>query len=435
MRTRMPIGLLASALCLTVPAHAAQPQDIQSLKQQLEQIKHNYEAQMQALQTRIKQLEQRQQALENAPAPVAAPAQAVNSFNPAVSLILSGTASRYSRAPNPYTLPGFPLDADAGLPRQGLSIGESELVFAANVDDRYYGRLTASLTPENSLSIEEAFFQTLTLPSGLTLQAGRFYSDIGYLNSRHTHTWDFVDAPLAYRAMLGGQYGDDGVQVRWLAPTDQFLQFGAELFRGAAFPAAGAAKHGAGTHTLFVHTGADVGDSNSWSAGLSLLDSSAVNRDAPTGTTFNGSDRLWIADFIWKWAPDGNPYRHNLTLQAEYLHRRENGDYTISSVTSPYDAGQSGWYAQAVYQFMPRWRVGARYDALQPSAAGSAFAGTALDAAGHDPHRTSLMIDFSNSEFSRLRLQYNRDDSGPVPDNQWYLQYIMAVGSHGAHRY
>ncbi|MEJ2382711.1 MAG: hypothetical protein P8076_16375, partial [Gammaproteobacteria bacterium] len=333
-----------------------------------------------------------------------------------------------------YRLPGFPLDAEAQPPRQGLSLGESELVFAANVDDRFYGRLTASLSPDNELSIEEAFFQTLNMPSGLTLQAGRFYSNIGYLNSKHSHTWDFVDPPLAYRAMLGNQYGDDGVQLRWLVPTDQYLELGGEVFRGDAFPAAGAAHSGTGTRTLFARTGGDVGVSHSWLAGLSLLDADVADREA-AGTAFTGSSRLWIADFIWKWAPNGNGYRRNLTVQAEYLHRRERGDYTIGAATSAYDAAQSGWYTQAVYQFMPRWRIGARYDQLRADDPGAAFAGTVLDPAGHTPRRTSLMLDFANSEFSRLRLQYNHDRSGPHTDNQWYLQYIMAVGSHGAHRY
>ena len=56
--------------------------------------------------------------------------------------------------------------------------------------------------------------------------------------------------------------------------------------------------------------------------------------------------------------------------------------------------------------------------------------------ADHDPQRWSLMTDWSRSEFSRLRLQYNRDDSRPdASDNQWTLQYLMSIGSHGAHEF
>jgi len=60
---------------------------------------------------------------------------------------------------------------------------------------------------------------------------------------------------------------------------------------------------------------------------------------------------------------------------------------------------------------------------------------SALNADGHDPYRWSLMADWSPSEFSRLRLQYNHDKSGTSVDNQWTLQYIMSLGSHGAHEF
>jgi len=427
------------ALCLAPNVQAASQPDLKALQQELDQLKQNYETRIKTLENRIGELEREQKQAAAKPAPLPAPVQhasaGTNRFNPNVALILTGTAAGFSLSPSTYTVPGFALDSEAKPGTEGLSIGESELVLSANVDDKFYGRLTTSLTPENTLSIEEALIQTLDLPNGFTLQAGRFYSDIGYLNSKHTHTWDFVDAPLAYRAMLGNQYGDDGVQLRWLAPTDQFLEFGAEVFRGDGFPAGGGAHHGFGSRTLFVHTGADVGDSNSWLAGLSLLDADAVNRDAPTGYAFTGSSRVAIANLVWKWAPNGNPYTHNLTLQGEYLHRSEKGSYNFSSLNHPYDASQSGWYAQAVYQFMPRWRVGVRYDRLHADNPGAAYTGTPLDPAGHTPQRTSLMLDFANSEFSRLRLQFNHDQSGPSADNQWFLQYIMALGAHGAHRY
>jgi hypothetical protein len=44
------------------------------------------------------------------------------------------------------------------------------------------------------------------------------------------------------------------------------------------------------------------------------------------------------------------------------------------------------------------------------------------------------MVDFSASEFSRLRLQYARDQArANFTDNQWQLQYQMSLGAHGAH--
>jgi hypothetical protein len=45
------------------------------------------------------------------------------------------------------------------------------------------------------------------------------------------------------------------------------------------------------------------------------------------------------------------------------------------------------------------------------------------------------MVDWSNSEFSRLRFQYNRDEAGVEGDNQFGLQYIFSIGAHGAHSF
>ena len=70
--------------------------------------------------------------------------------------------------------------------------------------------------------------QHTALPDGFSLRLGRFYSNIGYLNSHHAHTDNFFDRPLPYQAFLGNQYGDDGVQLRWVAPTALFLELGGE---------------------------------------------------------------------------------------------------------------------------------------------------------------------------------------------------------------
>jgi hypothetical protein len=66
---------------------------------------------------------------------------------------------------------------------------------------------------------------------------------------------------------------------------------------------------------------------------------------------------------------------------------------------------------------------------------GPAFAGTELADPGNDPRRYSLMVDWSNSEFSRLRLQYTRDEAGLRDDDQFGLQYILSIGAHGAHTF
>ena len=104
------------------------------------------------------------------------------------------------------------------------------------------------------------------------------------------------------------------------------------------------------------------------------------------------------------------------------MHRRETGDLAFdienAALSDAYRSTQSGWYLQGVYQFRPRWRAGLRYDALDsgnPQIGLVTFG--ALTAADFpallpgDPTRTTLMLDWNPSEFSRLRVQYAWDDA------------------------
>lgn len=354
-------------------------------------------------------------------------------FNPAISLILSGSYASLSADPDSYSIPGVSLGEETGPGSRGLSLGESEMVMSANIDDRFFGRFTAAFTPENTIEVEEAFMQTVGLPGGWTVKGGRMLSDIGYHNARHFHSWDFVDPPLAYRALLGNRLADDGLQVTLLPPTDRFLEVGGELLRGDSYPAGGAADQGTGTRTLFARTGGDVGASHNWRLGLSYVQARAGGRESGDETTpdsFTGKSNVAAMDFVWKWAQDGNWKKKNAVFVVEYLQRREDGQFDpAGSGAVPYAGTQTGWYAQAVYGFRPRWRAGLRYDWLGIDNTG------ALSSGGHTSMRTSVMLDYSRSEFSRLRLQYNQDLSSPGIDHQVYVQYVMSLGSHGAHRF
>jgi len=367
-------------------------------------------------------------------------------FNPDISLILSGTAAHLSNDPDAYAIPGFPLGAETSPGPRGLSLGESELVMSANVDDLFYGQFTAVLSPENEVEVEEAFVQTLGLPAGLMLRAGRFFSGIGYLNDQHPHAWDFADTALSHRALLANQYGDDGVRLSWVAPADLFIELGGEWLRGANFPAGGAGNDGQGVVTAFARVGGDVGVSHAWRAGLSLLRAQAEGRESGAVDTapdaFRGASRVAIADVVWKWAPQGNAKERNFKLQAEYLWREEHGLFTAdvngvngAPVTDALQSTQSGWYVQGVYQFMPQWRAGLRYDQLRSHDLAAGANAALFDAQGHVPRRASVMLDWSRSEFSRLRLQVTRDRSAPDSGSEVFLQYVMNLGAHGAHAF
>lgn len=447
---RIPLSVAVVTLFVISPGAAmAQESELALLRSAVEELRADYEARIAELEQRLAVAEQNAMQAsyaatrtDDSPAIATGGASRSAAFNPAIGVIFQGQAWSFSENPDGYFIQGFPFGGEAGPIDEGLGLGETELIMNANVDDKFTAYLTAALALEDGegvVEIEEAWVEATALPAGFGARFGRFFSGLGYLNVKHAHTWDFADQPLPYQVFLGDQYLDDGVQLRWLAPTDLYVELGGEWLRGDRYPSAGAAKSGFGSHSLFAKFGGDVGIDSSWLAGISYLDSTAVDRpsgDEEEPLLFTGDSTLTVAEFVWKWAPDGNWRQKNLVFQAEYFWRDEDGDYGLPDGTSlRYDANQTGWYAQAVYQPIPRWRVGARIDGLSADSPGALFDGTELRAPTTDPRRYSIMADWSNSEFSRLRLQLTQDDAGPADDTQWGIQYIHSIGAHGAHTF
>ena len=180
------------------------------------------------------------------------------------------------------------------------------------------------------------------------------------------------------RPSSAGRCRPTALQLKWLAPTDRYLELGAEAGAGRGFPGAESKRNGIGSGALFAHVGDDLGDSASWRAGVSYVLNRARDRTyddtdaagAPVTNAFSGNSRTWVVDAIYKWSPGGNATRTNLKLQGEYFRRTERGtliqDIAAASGgnSGDYRSTQSGWYLQAVYQFMPQWRAGVRYDRL-----------------------------------------------------------------------
>lgn len=473
MKFVRPAALCAALAALPHAAlaapQAASEADLKQLRDQLRELRDSYRQRIDALERRLAEAEARSTsaavtaAEANRAASVATAAVArvepapsrptsENAFNPAVSLIVDSKFTRLQRDPSTYRIDGFiPSGGEVGPPKKGFSLGESELAFSANVDHLFRGNARFALAEDDGagvVEVEEVNVETLGLSSGLKLKAGRFLSGVGYLNQQHPHEWDFADAPLAYKAFFGPRLQNDGVQLRWVAPTELFLELGAEVAGGQKFPGAERNRNGAGLWTAFAHLGGDIGASSAWQVGLSHVRTHPRERlfdDNDVTNAFAGRSQTWIADFIYKWAPGGNIRDTYFKLQGEYMWRRESGELTYdmdnlsgASAVSAARLRQSGGYLQAVYQFMPRWRVGVRGDWLR---SGSVDLGALSSAelpilAGYDPRRQSAMVDWSPSEFSRLRLQVARDQSRHgEPDNQVWLQYVMSLGAHGAHKF
>jgi hypothetical protein len=122
-------------------------------------------------------------------------------------------------------------------------------------------------------------------------------------------------------------------------------------------------------------------------------------------------------------------------LQSEYLYRWQKGDLedTAAETVESLKRVQDGLYVQGIYQ-LNRWRLGARYDVLDLFKDDYILSSSNEDF-GDEPWRISGMLEFNPTEFSRIRLQYNHDESArdDTTNHEWWLQFVMGIGAHSAH--
>lgn len=325
---------------------------------------------------------------------------------------------------------------------RGFGLGHTEFTAGGLVDDWFRAQATTALHAHDGameVELEEAWIETLALPAGFTLRAGRFLSQIGYLNSQHLHADDFVDRPLLYRALLGGHYFDDGLRLSVVLPTPVYWRIGVEALGGRTRVPDSTGEPALGAFSIGTRIGGDIGASHSWQLGAGYLRSrrEAVVEamDAHAGDDHDhehahgaayGGRNLWLIDAVWKWAPGGNNRNRQLRLSAEYAFVDALNRFASD------DDHHRAWYLSAVYRFSPQWEVGARHGRLEVSAPhGDHFHRGALE-------ETAAMIAWKRSHYSALRLQFstqrNRADFADAGD-ALMLQYVVSLGAHGAHAF
>ncbi len=444
--------LIAAVLAPVSPIFA---DDLDDLKAEISQMRADYEQ-------RINQLEQRLAATESStielndtiknapPAPIANSSTSKNSFNPAISMVLNGGFNQYQNNPADYALDGFALQGEGELGKEGFSLGESELTLSANIDQALYGQATLAVHEhegETEVEIEEAFIESLGLGNGLTARAGRFFAPIGYLNQRHAHAWNFADAPLIYRGLFGNQLSTDGLKLAYVLPTDQLFEVGATVGAGDSYPGGGD-HSGIGDWLIYAKTGGDIGIESSWEASMSHWQSNPEDREysgghshgaeAASSALFNGDTDISNVSLVYKWAKNGNFRQQNFSLIGEYFLLNEDGAITHGDEFANYDGKQYGGYVEGIYQFNPQWRSGLRYDWVgsdHKASDNELLADAGLDGNYSNPQRSSVMVEYLPSEFSRIRAQVNYDQSYSDDDLQLLLQYTVSLGAHGAHSY
>jgi hypothetical protein len=319
--------------------------------------------------------------------------------------------------------------------RNGFNLDAAELAIYAPVDPYFNLYATIPVT-ENGTTVEEAYFVTTALPQGHQIKGGKFKSGFGRLNSQHSHVWDFVDAPLPYRAFIGDEgFSEKGVQYTYIPPLPFYTILGIEALQGENDRLFGAdAASGAHAYTAFAKASLDVSDNSTILFGPSVVTGKTKTNTVAANSDFTGDTTLYGLELTYKWKP--TKYQ-GFKLQSEYLYRTQSGnltDLTLMS-TQRLDRNQDGLYVQGVYLWN-RWEFGARYDTLSLFRGDYILAGANQDQ-GRRPWRITAMTDYTFSEFSLLRLQYNHDESDITgkPNDELFLQLIFTIGAHPAHQF
>lgn len=421
-------------------------------------------------------------------------------FNPSISVILDGVYKN-TFSGDAHDPGGFEGGHDHGHGHghgmgDGFQLRETEFAFEASVDPYFDAFAMLVIEGTDRVDLEEAYFTTTSLPGGLQIKGGRFLSDVGYINSQHPHEWDFVDRPLVSEHLFGNHgIQETGVQLNWLLPTRTYLKAGVEVLQGetsgiASYQGEGRAEvnelminenagdgnptyerfraradlpfddaSGPRLFTGFLKWGPDLGYDHAAQFGISggyaREFQQAEEHSSPRFETWDGD--AWFAglDAVYKYDSGGYLGQGDLTLQGEYFYRNIDVDYANWRFEGDFDRDdtefvqldsasgrfkQDGAYLQAVYGVAPRWRTGARAEAL------GIFENTAFDGSD-DPfadfdtsYRYSLNLTFYPSHFSYFRGQVNYadyagEDVGDDRHDEWsfMLQYNLSLGAHGAH--
>jgi hypothetical protein len=423
VRTLILLLLLLAASAVRAPAVAQQPERADSLEQEIRRLKARLDSLERVLQQLI--MERRDTvAVGDELATLRAAAAAAGEAAAQQDTTTQESRSRNLSLLNPEIsvtgdVVGYYLNPAAEDHRFGAVPREFEFSFQAAVDP--YTRTKVFVTYEEELPIagfpeeegegnehggihlEEGYLYWVGLPASVGLKVGKFRQEIGNYNRWHTHALFEVDRPLPSVVFLG----DDGL-----------IQPGVNLVSPAL-------TLGPGTTTASLELTAGTNDALFAGSGepsfvgrvLSFWDLGPSTYFQIGGTGLYGQSSgdtlettLYELDFAFRWAPPRRALYQDFQLKGEW--------YWVKQAVAGTGTWRRGGWAQANYRAGRRWIFGVRADYL----------------AGTDgvPDIWQLVptVTWWQSEWVRLRLQYNylKPDSGG--SHMVLLQFVWAIGPH-----
>jgi len=346
--------------------------------------------------------------------------------------------------------------------KNGFNAGHSEIGLRARTD--LFDAVLMIGFDDRDVEVEEAYLVTRALPAGLRLKAGKFLSDIGYMNSRHPHDWSFIERPLVNQYLFGDHgLQERGVQLGYTAATTDYLAFGIEVLQGngegqnrfddGAFKRE---RSGPRMATAFAKYGPDLGDRHAVQFGVSTgmsrqyarVDGHDDHRHSVEGDGwFAGIDAMYRYDAgraygVGNWRVGGEYYYTQRSVRARGYSDARGWRENPARFTEK----QDGLYVELVHGFAPRWEAGIRAEALGLTNQVVKFHPTQT-ATEDTSHRYSAQVTWRPRETIFVRGQLSREEfagmrahghgEGDHSGRSWMfmLQLNAVLGSHPAHRF
>ncbi len=300
---------------------------------------------------------------------------------------------------------------------------EFELAFQSNLDPYSRAKIFASYHnpgaeilpfPEpgpgegSSTEVEEGYVEWVNLPGGLGLTVGKFRQQFGVLNRWHPHALPGQMLPLPYLAFFGEEgLVQTGASVHWLLPIHGFGTYEAwgQLTRSSDDALFG------DSHRLSVlgHFNAffPLSRASYFELGLSAVGGShrGALPEEDYGTTVYG------LNFSFDWRPPNRALYRELTVRGGALADRRSLDAGATDAWGGFVIGE--------YKLGQQWIGGARYEYTQDPA---------------DPDRHARLfaptLTWWQSEFVRVRAEYDFLDRPGGRLNQFLIQTTFAMGPH-----
>ena len=420
--------------------------DVKDLKKEFEEIKGIYEGKIEALEKKITSMETNAEAAKNAHSEESSDSHKgheensdESGFN--IEAVLNAKYTSYSLS-GEAAIKGFGVAHEGERAKEGLAIGETELIINSDIGEKFSGSVTAAIVREDGadkIELEEAYVESLdgaSFVDNTFFKLGRAFWNVAALNPQHSHADDFADRPLPYRVFLNKAYNDDGFEASYLLGSSE-IGFG--LFRGEDFPFGNvAANEGEGSEAWSVYYKSNFNMSNSEKLAFNLYHLSGKSPEfnervsTEDNVSFEGSSDLSVVsiDYANSYGSDSK-----FKISAEYFYRNQDGTFTDDEESTGkvgFDDNDSGYYVALVNQFNDNLNMGFRYSEMLAATAPTGLVGSALDSANHDPEAYSVMSEWNFDSAAIMRLQLNHEKpSANTVDNQLMFQYIMYLGSGG----